>query len=146
MARILLSEAVRGRDPHPVAPDTPLREAARLLCEDWTHGALPVVEAGRLTGIVSKRDLICKGVVAGLDLDAATVAQVMTPGPATLPGDATMADAYRLMQAKGYRHIPVMEGERLAGMVAYRDIPTAVKNLADRFDEFSHSNPEVFEH
>lgn len=146
MPRILLSDAIAGRDPHAISPQTTLREAAKLLAEDWTHGALPVVDDARLVGIVSKRDLICKGVVPALDLDTATVAEVMTPDPAALSADATMADAYRLMQAKGYRHIPVLDGDRLAGMVAFRDVPVSVRNLAERFEEFSHSAPEALEH
>lgn len=146
MARILLSSVIAGRDPHAIEPATTLRDAARLLCADWTYGALPVVENGALVGLVSKRDLLCRGVCGDLDLDSAPVSQVMTRDPETLTADQTLADAYRLMQAKGYRHIPVMDQGKLAGMVAYREVPTSVKNLAERFAEFSRSDPEVFEH
>lgn len=146
MARILLSSVIEGRDPHAVTPDTTLIDASRLLCADWTHGALPVVEGDALVGLISKRDLLCRGICAELDFNTATVAEIMTRDPETLDAEDTMADAYRLMASKGYRHIPVLSGGKLAGMVAYREVPVSVRNLAERFAEFSHSTPEKLEH
>ncbi|PIE11416.1 MAG: hypothetical protein CSA72_04690 [Rhodobacterales bacterium] len=146
MARIPLSTLVADRDRPEIAPDASLRDAVRLLCADWTHGALGVVENGKLTGLVSKRDILCRGIDKGMDLDSATVRDVMTPNPEALTAEETLADAYRLMHAKGYRHVPVLDADRFAGIVAYREVPVSVRNLAERFDEFSHGKPGVLEH
>lgn len=146
MARILLSSVIANREFHSISPEATLKEAARLLCADWAHGALPVVQDGTLVGLVSKRDLLCRGVCGDLDLDSTPVRAVMTEDPKSLGADETLADAYRMMREAGVRHIPVTENGALVGMVAYRDVPISVKNLVERFAEFSHSAPEVFEH
>lgn len=146
MARILLSSVIESRDLHIIAPEESLKEAARRLCADWVQGALPVVDGGVLVGMVSKRDLLCRGVCSDLDLDRATVDQIMTPDPKTLQADQTLADAYRLMRKHRIRHIPVVNQGAVVGVVAYRDVPISVKNLVERFAEFSQAEPEQFEH
>ena len=60
------------------------------------------------------------------------VQEVMQPEPITVDGDTKLCDAYALMQAKKIRHLPVMDGERLVGVVTDRDLRLATSRLAER--------------
>jgi CBS domain-containing protein len=87
----------------------------------YAVGALPVYERHALVGIVSERDLTA-AVADGLDLARALVRHRMTPTPATVaPGD-DIADAARIMAELGVRHLPVVDGDRLVGMLSIRDM------------------------
>lgn len=146
MPHIPLRDLVGNRPLHAVAPDATLMEAITMICADWTEGALPVVAGDTLVGIVSKRDLLCRGVAKRLDLDTTPVAEIMTRDPLTVGIDASLADAYRLMRKHDIRHVPVVDGDRAIGLAAYREVPVSIRNLAERFDEFSHGKPQVMEH
>ncbi len=115
-----------------VSSTTGIKEAAELLVE---HGfsALPVVDRGRLVGIVTEADLVAfesvpdpRSHIIPLEADAGTVprtvAEVMTPHVIALPPEADAARAAQAMLARGLRSIPVTEGERLVGIVTRRDL------------------------
>lgn len=60
------------------------------------------------------------------------VREIMHPDPVTIPADTTLCDAYELMQTRGIRHLPVMEEDRLVGVVTDRDLRLATSRLAER--------------
>lgn len=87
---------------------------------------------GRLQGIVTERDLTRRVLAKGLDPRKATAGEVMTANPDTLsPGDSAH-DALELMQTRRYRHLPVVEGDRVLGMVSIRDLYAAVKTALEK--------------
>jgi CBS domain-containing protein len=100
--------------------DEPLVVAADRM-RWYAVGALPVYERHSLVGIVSERD-VTAAVADGVGLARAVVRDRMTPAPATVaPGD-DVADAARTMAELGVRHLPVVDGHRLVGMLSIRDL------------------------
>ncbi|MEX1092097.1 MAG: CBS domain-containing protein [Acidimicrobiia bacterium] len=99
-------------------PDTEVQEAARMMV-DGEVGSLAVVRDSELVGIVTERDLL--RAIAEESLSG-TVGSLMTPVPDTLSPETTVEDAAYWMMAAGYRHIPVVEGVKLVGMVSIKDL------------------------
>jgi CBS domain-containing protein len=87
-------------------------------------GALLVMESERLEGIFTERDLVR---ALSYDIGAASqqVAQWMTRDPVTVGPDTPVEQALERMLAGNFRHLPVMEGERVVGMVSIRDLSRA---------------------
>ena len=102
-------------------PDSAALDAARAI-ERNQIGAVVVQDKGRVVGIVTDRDLAVR--VLGRSRDAATtrIVEVMTPFPATLTPNDSLADAVWLMQERNVRRIPLVEGERVVGMVTLDDL------------------------
>jgi CBS domain-containing protein len=84
-------------------------------------GALLVFRHGLLQGIITERDLMC-AVADGADPATATVQRYMTRDPVTVTPDTEAAAAAALMLQLGVRHLPVMEGGQLVGMLSARDL------------------------
>jgi len=116
-----------------VPPDLPLKAAARVLAEN-AIAATPVVDGDRLIGMVSELDLLWGNlppdprahlvrVDSSPDAPSAnTVADVMTRDVLALPVDADAADLLTHMRATNCRSIPIVEGDRLVGIVSRRDL------------------------
>ena len=99
--------------------DTTTRTAAeRMIADDV--GSLAVLSDDELVGIVTERDLV-RELAEGGKPDR-TVGDVMTPNPDSLAPDIEIEDAADWMMGAGYRHLPVVEGGRLIGMVSIKDI------------------------
>lgn len=103
------------------APQTSVREAARLMTESAAT-ALLVVDSDRLTGIFTARDALRRVLASDRDAAATTLAEVMTPAPCTVSPDRLFGFALQLMQERGVRHLPVVEGQRPVGMVTARSV------------------------
>lgn len=105
-----------------VEPGTPLTELARLM-RDHNIGAIPVGENDRLVGMVTDRDIVCRGFAAGLDLGKATAGDVMTKGVFYCTDTQDVADAARTMEQNKVRRLPVINaGKRLVGILSIGDI------------------------
>jgi CBS domain-containing protein len=89
-------------------------------------GALPVIDNGVLVGIFSERDVLKRLVNNRLDPDTTKVAEVMSPNPVTATREMKVFEAMRLMDAKQFRHLPVVEGGRLISIVSMRDIAARI--------------------
>lgn len=112
----LVSKRVRdllARPPVTVPADLAVREAARVMSAE-SVSCVMVAEAGRLVGILTDRDLRNRVVARDLPT-AAPVAEVMTPSPHRIDGDAPAFDAMLLMSRHNIHHLPVMAGERILG-------------------------------
>ena len=83
-------------------------------------GAVLVLEDGRLAGIMTERDLM-RAVARGLH-DEALVGECMTRDPETIAPDDTTDHAAVLMLHGGFRHLPVVDGEEVVGMLSIRDL------------------------
>lgn len=101
--------------------DSPVREAARAI-EHNRIGAVVVQDKGRVVGIVTDRDLAVRALGRGLDADTTKIAEVMTPNPAVLTPADSVGDAVWFMQERNVRRIPLVEGERVVGIVTLDDL------------------------
>jgi CBS domain-containing protein len=112
-----------SRDLLTVGPLVPLTEVAkRMVSRDV--GAVLVMEGERLVGILTERDML-RAVAAGLD-DSTLVNDRMTRDPDTLESDETTRQAATLMIHGGFRHLPIMEGDEVVGMLSIRDLMRVV--------------------
>ncbi|HML42615.1 MAG: CBS domain-containing protein [Hyphomicrobium zavarzinii] len=108
-----------------VAPDTSVAKVAELM---KTHdvGAIPVGENDRLIGIVTDRDITCRGVAAAKDCSKLTARDVMTKGIVYCNESEDLADAVRVMEQKQIRRLPVLnEAKRMVGMLSLGDVSHA---------------------
>lgn len=112
-----------------VAPSQPLREAAKLM-KRGDFGSVPVVEDGRLVGVLTDRDIVVRAVAQGLDTSAAQVGEVASTGPVTVTPDQPLDEALRLMAQHRVRRLPVVEGETLVGVLSQADIAMEAKDSA----------------
>lgn len=99
--------------------DTDVRDAARQMLAD-DIGSLAVLRDGALVGIVTERDLVRE--FAEDNRTRRTVGEAMTPNPDSLAPDVDVDDAADWMMGAGYRHLPVIDGGELVGMVSIKDV------------------------
>lgn len=131
MQRKIIPAVISGTQSLCTLPaDATAAEAARLL-RDRQVGAVLVVEADRLVGIVTERDLVFRLVAAGLDAETTRLDALMTASPETLRPDDTAGEALDKMRRGRYRHLPVLDGARLVGMVSIRDLYEAVRTTLE---------------
>src|SRR5687767_11280716 len=97
-----------------------LRVAAVLMWREQT-GSVVVLDGDALVGIITERDIL-KAVAQDVDLDALTVGEVMTTDVVTTGADVSLHDAARVMAQHWIRHLPVVDGELVVGMLSQRDI------------------------
>ncbi len=115
-------------DPVSVELDTTLEEIAALMKEQ-DIGAVPVVEEGELCGIVTDRDIVVRCIAAGQDPTECTAEDVMSTEIQSLGPDSSVDEVARLMGDLQIRRLPIVEKNRLVGMVSLGDL--AVKSKDD---------------
>ena len=109
-----------------VEPDTPVREVARTMRRD-DIGATPVCENGRIIGMVTDRDIACRAVADGRDLDAVTAREIMTAGAVTCSAGDEVDEVIGLMERRKVRRIPVLDDAgAVVGMASLGDISSRV--------------------
>jgi signal-transduction protein with cAMP-binding, CBS, and nucleotidyltransferase domain len=101
------------------APDEPLAEAAKHMVARGV-GAVLVMDGDRLQGILTERDIL-KAVAKGLS-ESARVRDWMTTSPETIEASDETAHAAALMIHGGFRHLPVLDGGTVVGIVSIRDL------------------------
>ena len=101
--------------------DVSVREVARLLARNKI-GALIVENKGRMSGIISERDVVWKVVALGKSLDKTRARDIMTRDVVSVDLDAGMEAVYETMRKASFRHFPVRKGDRIIGMVSTRDL------------------------
>lgn len=106
--------------------DVTVRQAAKVMAERHI-GAVLIMGNGKLEGIFTERDVLNRVVAPGKDPETVKIGEVMTRNPDTVSPDASALDTLILMQSKGYRHLPVLDGGELVGIVSVRDLFSAVK-------------------
>ena len=104
-----------------VRPETIVFEALQLLA-DYEVGALMVMEGGALVGVFSERDYTRKIALQGRNSRATPVADIMTRQVLTVTPGTTTREAMVLMSQRKVRHLPVLEGHTVLGMISIRDI------------------------
>jgi CBS domain-containing protein len=150
---------VMTQDVATVAPDTDLGDLAALLVEKRISG-VPVVEGGRVVGVVSERDILFKerpseglsrGVLAWLmdegdltlKIDARTVGEAMTSPPLTIAPSRGVADAAATMLDENVSRLPVVDHGRLVGIVTRHDLVRAFARSDEQIRREIDSDPLV---
>lgn len=110
--------------------DVTALEAAQTMRERRI-GAVMIVEEGRLLGIATERDMVFRLVAAGKDPATTRLGEIMTADPETLAPDDSAMDALDKMRAGRYRHLPVLDGDEIVGMVSIRDLYEAVREMLE---------------
>jgi CBS domain-containing protein len=109
-----------------VVPDTPVTDIAKLMCQH-DIGAIPIGENDRLIGMVTDRDIVCKGLAEdGFDASRATARDVMTPGIHCCREDDELAKAVRHMEELKVRRLPVInKSKRMVGILSLGDVSSS---------------------
>jgi CBS domain-containing protein len=119
----------KGREVFSVAPAAAVLEAIRVMAERHV-GALLVMQGDELTGIVSERDYARKVILKGRSSADTPVRDIMSTPVLTVQPEATVEKCMQLMTEHRVRHLPVVEGRRVVGMVSIGDLVKAV--MADQ--------------
>lgn len=114
----------KGSGVFAVAPDAPVIDAIRLMAEK-NVGALVVIKGIDLVGIVSERDYARKVILKDRSSRTTPVADIMTASVVTVAPDATVDECMRLCTDSRIRHLPVMDGGRVVGVVSIGDLVKA---------------------
>ncbi len=121
----MLHEPIRTlqmRSAPAVALGSRLSEAVRQM-QQHRVGCVMVVEGGRLVGILTERDILCKVLGTGQDIGAVAVDAVMTRDPEVLRPDDAIVHALQKMSVGGFRHIPLVDAQRRpVGMLSVKDV------------------------
>ena len=104
-----------------VSPDTKVIDALRVMAEREI-GAVLIVDGGRLVGIMSERDYARKVVLKGKSSQEIYVRDIMTERVVYVRPQQTVPDCMALMTNKRVRHLPVLDGERLVGILSLGDL------------------------
>jgi CBS domain-containing protein len=111
-------------EPATVAPEATLGEVATLMKQE-DCGSIPVVQDGRLVGIVTDRDIVIRGVAAGSDPKTQRVSKIMSADPVAIGPDEDVATAERVMADRQIRRLPVVDRGRLVGILVTAQIARA---------------------
>jgi len=125
---------VRDQTPLVLAVTDTVQEACRCMWERRTGSVLVVDDRKCLVGIFTGRDAV-RTLAEGKNAKATTLARAMTPNPITITPDSRAIDALREMSNRGFRHLPVVEGGRIWGVVSRNDF---MGMEIDRLDEEDH--------
>lgn len=117
-----------------VAPGDTVAEAARRMLANRV-GAVLVVEGGRLSGLVSERDVAARVVAVGRDPQQTLVAEVATRDVVTVEANASVRAVLEAFRAHRVRHLPVLRDGRLAGILSTRDFLAFVVDGLERHIE-----------
>lgn len=101
-------------------PDTPVAEAAAGMVQA-NAGSAVVLQGPFLAGILTERDVL-RAAASGEDLSASPVSEWMTPDPQAARPDMSADEAAQIMLLNGFRHLPIVEGRKVCGVVSLRDL------------------------
>ena len=116
---------VKGRQTWSIQPDASVYDALRLMA-DREVGALLVLDGGKLVGIISERDYARKVILKGKSSLETPVRDIMTPKVICVHLEQTIEECMALMTERRIRHLPVIDGSELIGIVSIRDLVGAV--------------------
>jgi CBS domain-containing protein len=125
----------KGRHIISVKPDDSVLEALRVMAEK-NIGAVVVMQDDKLLGIMSERDYARKVIVKGRASDNTPVADIMTAEVLTTSGAETVNACMAVMTERKIRHLPVMDGDTVVGMISIGDLVEAI--IADQQEEIEH--------
>jgi CBS domain-containing protein len=116
-----LRDLVKDRKVYSIDAERTVLEAARFMMEH-NIGAVPVLRNGELAGIFSERDVMNRVVAVGRNPAYTAVSEVMTANPRAVHLDETVEECMFIMHEFGFRHLPIVHGKELKGLVSLRDV------------------------
>ena len=111
---------IMSKDPFSVSSSAAVSEVAAAMDKGRVGSAL-VMDGSWLAGIFTERDVL-RAAGSGRDLTASRVADWMTPDPVTAEAGMEAEEALQVMLSRGFRHLPVVEGAKVTGLVSLRDV------------------------
>lgn len=120
MALRLIRDLIRGQVLLTCGPDATVAEGARQMAER-NVGAILITVAGRLEGIFTERDALVRVIAAGRDPQTTAIGEMMTRAVNAISPDRPVLHALHEMHENNFRHVPVLENDRLVGVVSIRD-------------------------
>jgi len=131
MSNSSMGDIVKRQNPVTL-PDTATVQSACRMMRDQRVGAILVTGTdGRLSGLFTGRDAVGRVVAEALDPERTLLRAVMTVEPDTLRPSGRAIDALRMMQVGGYRHLPVVDGTRIVGVVSRGDFTCPERTRMD---------------
>jgi len=124
-------ELVKDRKLYSVDAARTVLEAARCMMEH-NIGAVPVLRDGDLAGILSERDIMNRVVAVGRTPGTTAVTEVMTANPRAVAIDETIEECLFIMREFGFRHLPIVDGKQVKGVVSLRDLLMHQANELER--------------
>ncbi|MEE8427133.1 MAG: CBS domain-containing protein [Woeseiaceae bacterium] len=125
----------KGRHIIAISPDSSVFEAIEIMA-DKSVGSLVVMEDDKLAGIVTERDYARKVIVKGRSSKSTRVAEIMTADVVTTSSAETVDKCMAVMTELRIRHLPVLEDNRVIGMISIGDLVQAI--IADQKEEIEH--------
>jgi CBS domain-containing protein len=132
----------KGRGIYSVPPDAPVLDAIKEMAQRGV-GALLVMQHERLVGVVSERDYARKVILKGRSSNETLVSQIMSTPVLTVRPEQSVNDCMRIMTENRVRHLPVVEGERVVGVLSIGDLVRAVleeqQQTIEQLEHYIHS-------
>jgi CBS domain-containing protein len=128
MASLVLVRDIMSKDVQVVRPDTTAQEVVATMSK-FDISSIIVVQSERPVGIITLRDVLSKVVVQCLAPQALTARQIMSSPVVTISESATVEEAARLMAQKKVKTLPVMDNDKLAGVLTFTDIVFEVPKM-----------------
>jgi CBS domain-containing protein len=125
----------KGNAVYTTTPEAPVLDAIRMMAER-SVGALPVMRGDVLAGIVTERDYARKVILKGRSSRETPVSDIMTPAPTSVAPATTVDECMHLCTELRVRHLPVLENNKLVGIVSIGDLVKAV--IDDQAAEIDH--------
>jgi CBS domain-containing protein len=114
--------AAKGKDVYTVRPQETVYQALELMAEKNIGAAIVTDETGKVHGVFSERDLARKMIIKGKSPHTTKVSDIMTSLVVSVNPETRIRECMTLMTEKRIRHLPVMEGEKLVGVVSIGDV------------------------
>ncbi len=121
---------------HAIGPDAPVIDAVRLMSDKGIGALLVLGNGGKLVGILSERDYARKVVLAGRSSKDTPVRDIMTPDVVTVGLGEDASACMRLVTERRIRHLPVVDGDAVLGVVSIGDLVKAV--IEQQQEELEH--------
>lgn len=134
MAGIVLVREIMSKDVRVVRPDSSVKEVVATM-NKFNIGSIVVVQGNRPVGIITERDILRRVLEASLAPETLTARQVMTSPVVTIDEVASIDEAATLMAKKKVKKLPVMNKEKLVGIVTLTDIVTKVPTMLSMLEE-----------
>jgi len=134
MAGMVLVRDVMAKDVRVVRPDTSVKEVVATM-NKFDIGSIVVVQGDRPVGIITERDILRRLVEPCLAPETLTARQVMTSPVLTISETASIEEAAKLMARKRVKRLPVMNNQKLVGIVTFTDIVTKVPTMLSILEE-----------
>jgi CBS domain-containing protein len=116
----------KGFDIWSVMPDTLIIDALKLMADKDIGALLVLDQAGKLVGIMSERDYARKIILQGKSSKTTAVGEIMTEKVVYVRPEQSVETCMALMSSRNIRHLPVMDGGQLVGLISMRDVVGAI--------------------